>query len=67
MNKVTKQIQKKVRVKTSHEVYYTCTHWPVKQIDGVDFLSVVKNVPSNQINQTQIVHLLRRDAVDFIK
>jgi hypothetical protein len=46
------------------EVYYTYSHWPAKQIDGVDFLPVVKNIPSNA---TQSMHYMRKDSLQRIK
>ena len=55
----------KVRVKSSKEIYYTFKSWPSKEIDGVEFISVVKSVPSQ--SQTQVLHLLRRDSLENVK
>ena len=47
------------------EVYYTYTHWPSKDIDGVEFLPVVKQVPSQ--TNTQTIHYMRKDSLEKIK
>jgi uncharacterized protein YegJ (DUF2314 family) len=54
----------KVRVKATKDIYYTYHHWPRETIDGVEFIGVVKNQPSHN---TQIVHKLRKDSVEYIK
>ena len=46
------------------EVYYTFHQWPSKEIDGVEFLPVVKNPPSNV---TQTIHYMRKDSLEKIK
>jgi hypothetical protein len=56
----------KMRNKISQtEVYYTYSHWPSKDIDGVEFLSVVKQPPSQ--SNTQTVHYMRKDSLEKIK
>ena len=55
----------KYRVKSSHEVFYTFKHWPSKEIDGVEFLGVVKKMPSHQLTQT--VHWMRKDSLEHVK
>ena len=47
------------------EVYYTFSHWPTKEIDGVMFLPVVKQPPTQSITQT--VHYMRKDSLEKIK
>jgi hypothetical protein len=47
------------------EVYYTYSHWPSKQIDGVEFLPVVKQIPSQ--SNTQSIHYMRKDSLEKIK
>jgi hypothetical protein len=47
------------------EVYYTYTHWPSKDIDGVEFLPVVKQVPSQ--TNTQTIHYMRKDSLEKTK
>jgi|APGre2960657373_1045057.scaffolds.fasta_scaffold03229_2 hypothetical protein len=46
------------------DVYYTLAHWPSKEIDGVLFLPVVKNYPSNQ---KQPLHYIRKDSLEKTK
>jgi hypothetical protein len=46
------------------EVYYTFSHWPSKEIDGVSFLPVVKQPPSNA---TQTIHYMRKDSLEKFK
>ena len=56
----------KMRNKISQtEVYYTYSHWPSKDIDGVEFLSVVKQPPSQ--SNTQTVHYMRKDSLEKTK
>jgi len=56
----------KLRNKISlSEVYYTYSHWPSKDIDGVEFLSVVKQVPSH--SNTQTIHYMRKDSLEKVK
>ncbi len=47
------------------EVYYTFSHWPSKEIDGVMFLPVVKQPPSQ--SNTQSIHYMRKDSLEKIK
>jgi hypothetical protein len=56
----------KMRNKISQsEVYYTYTHWPSKDIDGVTFLPVVKSYPTNE--NTQTIHYMRKDSLEKTK
>ena len=55
----------KLRVISSKEIYYTFKHWPSKEIDGVEFVSVVKEEPSQ--TKTQVAHWLRRDSLEIVK
>lgn len=56
----------KMRNKISQtEVYYTYSHWPSKDIDGVEFLSVVKQPPSQ--SKTQTVHYMKKDSLEKIQ
>jgi hypothetical protein len=55
----------KMRNKISlQEVYYTYTHWPVREIDGVSFLPVVKELPTNQ--KTPTIHYIRKDSLEKV-
>lgn len=46
---------------TLTDVYYTYAHWPSKQIDGITFLPVVKNLTEKTI------FLLRKDSLEKVK
>ena len=63
--KTIKQTLKKVRYKNGADIFYTYTHWPSKEIDGVEYLSVVKNPPDN--SQTQTIHYVRKDSMEYVK
>jgi hypothetical protein len=47
------------------DIYYTFANWPSKEIEGVAFLPVVKNDPSD--NKTQVLHYMRKDSLEKIK
>jgi len=47
------------------EIYYTYPHWPSKDIDGVEFLPVVKQIPSQ--SNTQTIHYMRKDSLEKVK
>lgn len=56
----------KMRNKISpSEIYYTFSHWPVKEIDGVTFLAVNKMDPSH--SKTQQIHFVRKDSLEKVK
>jgi hypothetical protein len=56
----------KLRNKISQvEIYYTYSHWPSKDIDGVEFLPVVKQPPSQ--SNTQTIHYMRKDSLEKVK
>jgi len=59
-----KAILKKVRSKTNSDVYYTYSNWATKEIDGITFIPVVKSMPSGE---TQIIHYMRKDNLEYIK
>lgn len=52
---------KKVRVKTTHETYYVCTP-EIKEIDGVQFVYVIKNIGIRDTPK-----LMRKDSLEYIK
>ena len=58
-------IPTKVRVISSKDIYYTYKHWPSKDIDGVEFIGVVKTEPSH--SKTQSVHYMRKDSLEYMK
>jgi hypothetical protein len=61
----TKPIVQTVRNRLNPEdIYYTWNIWEPRSIDGVLFLPVVKKYPSNQ---TQQIHYVKKDNMEFIK
>ena len=55
----------KMRNKFSlNEFYYTYSHWPFREIDGVIFLPVVKDTPNQQ--KTQTIHYIRKDSLERV-
>ena len=58
-------ILKKVRYRNGTDIFYTYTNWPIKDIDGVEYLSVVKSMPSH--SKTQQLHYVRKDAMEYVK
>lgn len=46
---------------TLTDVYYTYSHWPSKEIDGVLFLPVVKNLSEKN------TYYLRKDSLEKVK
>ena len=62
--KNVKPILQKVRSKTNQELYYTYANWEAKDIDGVTFLPVVRDVPSMKLQQT---FYLRKDNLEYVK
>jgi hypothetical protein len=59
-----KPILKKVRSKTNSDLYYTFSNWDTKEIEGVTFIPVVKEVPSEKLQHT---FWLRKDNVEYVK
>ena len=59
--KTEKSFIKKVRVKTTHEVYYVCSP-EIKEIDGVQFVYVIKN-----IGMRDMPKLMRKDSLEYVK
>lgn len=50
---------------TITDIYYTFDNWPSKEIEGITFLPVVKNDPSD--NKTQVLHYMRKDSLEKTK
>lgn len=46
---------------TLTDVYYTYSHWPSKNIDGITFLPVVKNLTE------KTRYYLRKDSLEKVK
>jgi hypothetical protein len=59
-----KPLLKKVRSKTNSDTYYTFSNWDTREIEGVTFIPVVKEVPSEKLQHT---FWLRKDNVEYVK
>jgi hypothetical protein len=59
--KKIKPLIRKVRSKSNFDVYYTSSTWENKEIEGVTFIPVTKNMNDKQI------HYLRKDNVEYVK
>jgi hypothetical protein len=59
-----KPILKKVRSKTNSDTYYTFSNWDTREIEGVTFIPVVKDLPSEKLQHT---FWMRKDNVDYVK
>lgn len=59
-----KPILKKVRSKTNSDTYYTFSNWDTREIEGVTFIPVVKDLPSEKLQHT---FWLRKDNVEYVK
>jgi hypothetical protein len=55
---------KKVRSLTNSDTYYTYSNWEAKEIEGVTFIPVVKDLPSERLQQT---FWLRKENVEYVK
>jgi hypothetical protein len=60
-----KPILKRVRYKNGTDIFYTFTNWSTKEIDGVEYLPVVKSPPDHA--KTQVLHYIRKDAMEYVK
>ena len=57
-------ILKKVRSLTNSDIYYTYSNWEAKEIEGVTFIPVVKETPSEKLQHT---FWLRKENVEYVK
>lgn len=58
-----KEILQKVRNRLHiDEVYYTYSHWPIKEIDGIAFLPIIK-----EISENPKVFYMRKDNLEYVK
>jgi hypothetical protein len=55
----------KLRSKHNSEIYYTWSNWETKDIDGVDFLAVVREEPSKQ--KLQQTFYMKKDNMELVK
>ena len=60
-----KPIIKKVRSRLNTDTYYTMSDWDSKDIDGVQFVPVVKQIPER--NKKQPVFYMRKDNLETVK
>jgi arsenate reductase-like glutaredoxin family protein len=66
MKNVKKPQVRKVRNRLHHdEIYYTYSNWDLVEIDGVQFIEVVKQPPNN--NKLQQIYKMKKDNMEFIK
>jgi hypothetical protein len=63
-NVKTKPILKKVRSKTNSDTYYTFSNWDTREIEGVTFIPVIKDLPSEKLQHT---FWMRKDNVEYVK
>ena len=62
-NKPTKPIFRKVcNLRDKSDVYYTSSEWETKEIDGVAFIYVTKN-----LGMRDTPKLMRKDSVEYVK
>ena len=59
-----KPLLKKVRSKTNSDTYYTFSNWDTKEIEGVTFIPVIKDLPSEKLQHT---FWMRKDNVEYVK
>lgn len=55
-------MMRKVRVITNGEIYYTDNRWETKDIDGVKFIYVIKNIGIRETPK-----LMRKDSLETVK
>ena len=58
----TVPMMRKVRVIANKEEYYTDNRWETKEIDGVKFIYVIKNIGIRETPK-----LMRRDSLEYLK
>ena len=63
--KKVKPILKKVRAKNGTDIFYTYSNWPINEIDGVEFISVVKEKSDSW--KTQVIHYMKKDNMEYVK
>ena len=62
--KTVKPILKKVRSLTNSDIYYTYSNWESKEIEGVTFIPVVRDMPNEKLQHT---FWLRKENVEYVK
>jgi len=61
----SKPILKKVRARNGTDIFYTYSNWETREIEGVTFIPVVKQVPVNTL--TDKVHWMKKDTMEYMK
>ena len=56
---------RKVKPINGTDIYYTYSNWPIEEINGEDFIPVVKQKPSNDLQQK--VHYMKKDTMEYVK
>ena len=62
MKPVKPKLQK-VRAKNGMDIFYAYSHWPTREIDGITFISVVKE----NSNEYQVGHWMKKDNMEYVK
>ncbi len=65
MNNLKNKIKKVCNTIRTDEIYFTCSDWKDREVEGVKFLPVVKNDPSID-RGNQVVYYIRKDSLKFI-
>lgn len=60
-----KSVLKKVRAKNGTDIFYTYSNWPIEEIDGQQFIAVVKQMPDPKKNQ--VIHYMKKDSMEYVK
>ena len=55
-------MMRKVRVIANGDIYHTDNRWETKDIDGVKFIYVIKNIGIRETPK-----LMRRDTLEYLK
>ena len=62
MKKKNVPVMRKVRVIANGDIYHTVSDWETKEVDGVKFIYVIK-----QVGVRETPKLIRKDSVEFVK
>jgi hypothetical protein len=61
--KKSKPILRKLRSLTNSDIYYTYSNWEPKEIEGVIFIPVVRDEPSDKLQHTFWV---RKENMEYL-
>jgi hypothetical protein len=62
MKPVKKHQIRKIRVKATSEIFYTDSAWETKEIDGIQFIQVIKNIGIRETPK-----FMRKDNMEYVK